>query len=60
MLAAVTTILGMIPLLWDAFFANLAITIMGGLAFATLLTMLAAPVLYALFFGIRAGRGAEA
>jgi len=58
MLAAVTTILGMIPLLWDAFFANLAVTIMGGLAFATLLTLLAAPVLYALFFRIRAEKEA--
>ncbi|PKM22300.1 MAG: MFS transporter, partial [Gammaproteobacteria bacterium HGW-Gammaproteobacteria-14] len=38
-LAAFTTILGMIPLLWDAFFASMAITIMAGLAFATVLTM---------------------
>jgi multidrug efflux pump subunit AcrB len=52
-LAAFTTILGMIPLLWDAFFASMAITIMAGLAFATVLTMIAAPVLYALLFGIR-------
>jgi multidrug efflux pump subunit AcrB len=52
-LAAFTTILGMIPLLWDAFFASMAITIMAGLAFATLLTMVAAPVLYALLFRIR-------
>lgn len=52
-LAAGTTILGMIPLLWDPFFVNMAITIMGGLAFATLLTMFAVPVFYALFFHIR-------
>lgn len=49
-LAAATTILGMLPLLWDAFFQSMAATIMGGLAFASLLTMIAAPVLYYLFF----------
>ena len=52
-LAAVTTILGMVPLLWDAFFASMAVTIMGGLAFATVLTLIAVPTLYALFFRIR-------
>lgn len=51
-LAAVTTILGMLPLLGDAFFASMAMTIMGGLAFATVLTLVAVPVFYALFFGI--------
>ncbi|MGB0960196.1 MAG: efflux RND transporter permease subunit, partial [Halocynthiibacter sp.] len=50
MLAAITTILGMIPLLTDAFFVSMAITIMGGLAFASILTLIAAPVLYDLFF----------
>ncbi|WP_417589660.1 efflux RND transporter permease subunit [Pararhodobacter oceanensis] len=49
-LAAATTILGMLPLLWDAFFQSMAATIMGGLAFASVLTMIAAPVLYYLFF----------
>ncbi|KGJ23583.1 efflux RND transporter permease subunit [Paracoccus sanguinis] len=53
-LAAATTILGMIPLLSDAFFASMSVTIMGGLAFATVLTLVAVPVLYALFFRIRA------
>jgi len=52
-LAAATTILGMLPLLGDAFFASMAVTIMGGLAFATLLTLIAVPVFYALFFKIR-------
>jgi multidrug efflux pump subunit AcrB len=50
MLAAVTTILGMVPLLGDAFFASMAVTIMGGLAFATVLTLVAAPVFYVLLF----------
>ncbi|WP_019960077.1 efflux RND transporter permease subunit [Woodsholea maritima] len=53
LLAAGTTILGMTPLLFDAFFAGMAVTIIGGLTFASILTMIAAPVLYALFFKIR-------
>lgn len=51
-LAAGTTILGMAPLLWDPFFADMAITIMGGLAFATVLTMLVVPLLYTVLFGV--------
>ena len=50
MLAAVTTILGMAPLMSDAFFVSMAVTIMGGLAFATVLTLVAAPVFYLIFF----------
>lgn len=50
LLAATTTILGMIPLLTDAFFVSMAVTIMGGLAFASILTLVAAPVLYDIFF----------
>ena len=49
-LAAATTILGMAPLLTDAFFVSMAVTIMGGLAFASILTLIAAPVLYYLLF----------
>ncbi|PIE06635.1 MAG: MFS transporter [Rhodobacterales bacterium] len=49
-LAAATTILGMSPLLFDAFFVSMAVTIMGGLAFATVLTLVAAPVFYHIFF----------
>lgn len=43
-------ILGMASLLSDAFFVSMAVTIMGGLAFATILTLIAAPVLYYIFF----------
>lgn len=53
-LAAVTTILGMAPLLSDPFFASMSVTIMGGLAFATVLTLVAAPVLYCVLFRERA------
>ncbi len=49
-LAAITTILGMAPLLSDAFFADMSVTIMGGLAFATILTLIAVPVFYSLFY----------
>jgi multidrug efflux pump subunit AcrB len=52
-LAAGTTIFGMIPLISDAFFASMAVTVMGGLAFASILTLVAVPVLYALFFLIK-------
>ena len=51
-MAAFTTILGMIPLLWDAFFVAMAVTIMGGLTFATILTLIVVPVLYCTFYGI--------
>lgn len=46
LLAAGTTIAGMSPLLRDAFFAEMAVSIMGGLAFATILTLVAIPVFY--------------
>lgn len=51
-MAAFTTVLGMIPLLWDAFFAPMAVTIMGGLTFATFLTLVVIPVLYSTLFGV--------
>jgi len=49
-MAALTTALGMIPLLRDAFFASMAITIIGGLMFASVLTMVVVPVFYAMFY----------
>ncbi|MCR5414021.1 MAG: efflux RND transporter permease subunit [Kiritimatiellae bacterium] len=51
--AALTTVLGMMPLMADAFYASMAVTIMCGLAFATVLTMVVIPVNYALLFRIR-------
>ena len=53
MLAATTTILGMIPLLPDVFFVNMSITIMAGLGFASILTMIVVPTLYAVLFRVR-------
>ncbi len=51
-MAASTTILGLIPLLGDAFFVSMAVTIMFGLGFATVLTLIVVPVLYAVFFRV--------
>ena len=51
-MAAFTTVLGMIPLLWDAFFGAMAVTIMSGLTFATLLTLVVIPVLYCTFWRV--------
>ncbi|MEL7213402.1 MAG: efflux RND transporter permease subunit [Pseudomonadota bacterium] len=45
-LAAATTILGMVPLLSDAFFASMAVAIMAGLGFASVLTLIGVPALY--------------
>ncbi|OAN11426.1 multidrug transporter AcrB [Photobacterium jeanii] len=53
-MAALTTVLGMIPLVFDAFFDSLAITIMAGLGFATVLTLIVVPVLFAIFFNVKA------
>ncbi len=53
MMASLTTILGMIPLLPDAMFGSLAASIMGGLLFASIITLVFIPVLYALFFKIK-------
>ncbi|MEZ9330793.1 efflux RND transporter permease subunit [Vibrio breoganii] len=51
-MAAITTILGMIPLLPDIFFKPMAVTIMFGLGFATVLTLIVVPVLYKMFHRI--------
>jgi len=52
-MAAGTTILGMLPLVTDAFFSAMAVTIMAGLAFATVLTLLVVPVLYCMLYKVR-------
>jgi multidrug efflux pump subunit AcrB len=54
MMAASTTILGMAPLLSDVFFLDMAVVIMFGLGFASVLTLIVVPVLYAIFFNIKA------
>jgi multidrug efflux pump subunit AcrB len=52
-LAAATTVLGVIPLLQDVFWVGMAITIMAGLTFGTLLTMILVPVLYIVIFRVK-------
>ncbi len=52
-LGAATTILGVIPLVQDVFWVGMAYTIMFGLLFGTVLTMVLVPVLYAIFFKVK-------
>jgi multidrug efflux pump subunit AcrB len=56
MMASLTTILGMIPLLGDDLFGPLAVTIMGGLLVGTLITLIVIPLFYSLFFKIKIPR----
>jgi multidrug efflux pump subunit AcrB len=53
-LTALAAILGMIPLAGSVFWGPMAITIMGGLLVATVLTLVVVPALYALWFRVRA------
>jgi multidrug efflux pump len=52
-LTALAAVLGMIPLAQSIFWGPMAITIMGGLFVATVLTLLVVPSLYALWFRVR-------
>ena len=51
-MSAVTTVLGMIPLIWDSMFGSMAVTIMGGLTVSTVLTMVFIPVMTAIAYGV--------
>lgn len=53
MLASLTTIVGMIPLISDPMYSSMAITIMGGLAVGTLITLILLPIFYTVLFNIR-------
>ena len=46
MMASLTTIVGMIPLVSDPMYGSLALTIMGGLTVGTLITLLLLPLFY--------------
>ncbi len=52
-MAAATTMLGMLPLIKDPFFVSMAVTIIGGLLMATVLTMIFVPVLYAIVYNVK-------
>ncbi len=53
MMGALTTMLGVIPLFFDAFFQSMAVVLVSGLLFATVLTLIVVPALYAIFFRVR-------
>lgn len=60
-LAAATTVLGVMPLLQDVFWVGMAVAIMAGLTFGTVLTMVVVPTLYATLYRVPAPpRGAGA
>jgi multidrug efflux pump len=59
-LTALAAILGMIPLARSIFWGPMAITIMGGLFVATVLTLLVVPALYSLWFRVRADETVDA
>jgi multidrug efflux pump subunit AcrB len=53
MLASLTTIVGMIPLISDAMYSSLAVTIIGGLFIGTIITLLLLPLFYSMFYRIK-------
>jgi multidrug efflux pump subunit AcrB len=53
MMGALTTVLGVVLLYFDAFFQSMAVVLVFGLSFATILTLIIVPVLYAIFFRIK-------
>ncbi len=52
-MSAFTTVLGMIPLIWDNMFGSMAVTIMGGLTVSTILTMIFIPVVTAIAYNVK-------
>jgi multidrug efflux pump subunit AcrB len=56
-LAAATTVLGVAPLLQDVFWVGMSVTIMAGLTFGTVLTMVIVPVLYAVLYKVPSPEG---
>lgn len=53
LMAALTTVFGSIPLLFDVVFGGMAATIVFGLTFATMLTLFVTPALYAIFYKLK-------
>lgn len=53
LLASFTTIVGMIPLMGDPMYGSLAVTIIGGLAVGTIVTLLLLPLFYSIFFRVK-------
>lgn len=59
MMGSLTTVLGVIPLFFDAFFKSMAVVLVFGLTFATALTLVIIPILYVMFFRISPDEIAE-
>ena len=59
-LAAATTVMGVMPLLQDVFWTSMALTIAFGLTVGTMVTMVVVPVLYATLYGIHSPAGGSA
>lgn len=55
LMGSFTTVLGVMPLYFDAFFQSMTVVIAAGLTFATLITLLVTPAFYAVLFRIGAG-----
>ncbi|PWJ44228.1 efflux RND transporter permease subunit [Sediminitomix flava] len=53
LMAAITTMFGMVPLIPDSVFGSMSVSIIFGLGFATFLTLLAVPVFYAIFYNVK-------
>lgn len=53
LMASLTTIVGMIPLVGDPMYGSMALTIMGGLTVGTIITLILLPLFYAAMFRIR-------
>lgn len=53
LMASLTTIVGMVPLISDPMYGPMAITIMGGLAVGTLITLILLPIFYTVLFNIK-------
>lgn len=53
LMASLTTIVGMIPLVADPMYSSMAIVIMGGLSIGTVITLILLPLFYAIMFKIK-------
>ncbi len=52
-MASLTTVLGMVPLLFDDMFGSMAAAIMGGLIAGTIIVLIIIPVLYSIFYKLK-------
>lgn len=52
-MASATTILGMLPLLFDPMYSSLAVVVVAGLTAGTIITLILLPIFYSLFFKIK-------